>query len=75
MKVVGKKKHPTLGEIDDLQLEDSDFDFTKKWDEISIATKAKFMYFLGKELLDEKAEKEIRSIWQYYKNEHSLNEK
>ncbi len=47
MKILGKKQHPILGEIDDVQIEESDFDFTKEFEDLDINKKADFLSFIG----------------------------
>ena len=47
MIILGKKQHPILGEIDDIQMEESDFDFTKEFEDLDIEKKANFLSFIG----------------------------
>lgn len=71
MKVIGKKQHPILGEIDDIVIELTDFDFSIAWDELSIYKKADFCAFLKILFLNKNNEHLVKDWWEYYSNKYN----
>ena len=81
MKILGKKQHPILGEIDDILIEESDFDFQKEWQDLDWNTKANFcsfmkqywrvdIPFLNKEMED----KVVIPQWKYYQDKENATQ-
>lgn len=69
MKIVGKRNHPILGEIDNVIIEESDFNFYQNWDELSIDKKADFCSFLKHPTIS----RETVSMWEYYQLKEKFN--
>lgn len=46
MKNLGKKQHPILGEIDNIEMEEFDFDYSKEFEDLTLEEKANFLSFI-----------------------------
>lgn len=74
MKIIGKKQHPILGEIDDIIIEESDFDFSMDWEELSYDKKADFLSFMKIPFLGKCNEHTVEALWFSYKAKYTIDE-
>lgn len=62
------KLHPFTGEeIEIVILQESDFNFSKEWEELSWDEKADFLSFMEIQFLNKHNESEVKKIWNGYK--------
>ena len=74
MKKIGTKQHPILGEIDDIIIEESDFDFSMDWEELSLDKKAEFLSFMKIGFLNKDNEHTVEALWFSYKAKNTIND-
>jgi hypothetical protein len=76
MKIKGKKIHPLLGEIDDIEIEVTDFDFSKSFEGLDLHTKANFLSFIKCPMLprDKNSQlyKSVIRSWNSYGDKENL---
>ncbi len=74
MKILGKKNHPFLGEIDDVEIEETDFDFRIQFEDLDINKKADFLSFLKMPMLPREKDHplylKVVEQWGYYNVKH-----
>lgn len=65
----GKYKiHPiTQEEVEIVILQESDFNFSKDWEQLTVNEKADFLSFMEIEFLNKNNEPEVKKIWNGYK--------
>lgn len=69
MKPTGRKNPITGEEV--MQAEESDCDFTKKWEDLSLEEKATFLSLIKTGYLNKQNEPIVKQWWEYYQKKHA----